>query len=182
MKSRAFLSALAGTVALGVVVSPMANADVIVSGIPTFGGGNENITSTLAILDAINPDIVYLGSYLDVSPGAVSLPLGESITGTGKNNSGTITSVSSYNIYTILYYDVKAGDNSDLIEVGLPGTTVNWTTDWANLLVGKGNVPDVSHIDVFGIDPPQVPEPASVMVLGSALLGFGMMRRRRRLG
>ncbi len=51
-----------------VIVSPPAKADLIVTGIPTFGGGNEDIATTLSILDAINPAIVYLGSYLRPPP------------------------------------------------------------------------------------------------------------------
>src|ERR1700749_2431788 len=176
----AIFTAPSGVIAL---LSPTANADIIVSGIPTFGGGNENIATTLAILDPINPNIVYLGSYIDTSPGALALPTGESITGTGSGHtSGTITSNSSGNPYSILYYDVKAGPASDLIEVSNPGAAVDWTTDWSNLLVGRGNVPDVSHIDVFGVDPSPpspVPEPASLTLFASALLGLGFLTHRK---
>jgi hypothetical protein len=180
-RKAAIFTAASGAIAL---LSPTANADIIVSGIPTFGGGNENIATTLAILDAINPNIVYLGSYIDTSPGALALPTGESISGTGTHSSGTITSNSSGNPYSILYYDVKAGPGSDLIEVSNPGAVVDWTTDWSNLLVGRGNVPDVSHIDVFGVDPPlppsPAPEPASLTLFASALLGLGFLAYRKR--
>jgi hypothetical protein len=171
------LAALCALAALGVTVSE-ARADAIVSGIQTFGGGNENITSTLAVLDAVNHNIIYLGSYLASSPGAVSTPLGASISGTGTGSSGTITS----NVDTIYYYDVKAGSTSDLIRVTNPAGTVNWTTDWANLLVGGGNVAAVSHIDVFGVagSTPRVPEPTSLALFGVGMLGTGLVARRRR--
>ncbi len=154
---RLWISAgLAGVIAFA--AAPAAKADVVVAGIPTFGGGNENITTTLGILDAINPAFIYLGSYLSASPGAVATPAGESISGTGTGTSGTVTS----NTDAIYYYDVKAGSNSDLIKLSSAAGTVDWTTDWSGLLVGHGQIPDVSHIDVFGLAPVPVPEPTSV--------------------
>ncbi len=165
--------------AVAAIASPAAKADVIVADIPTFGGGNENISTTLTHLEVINPNIVYLGSYLDSSPGSVAVPIGETITGTGTGSSGIVTS----NLGTIYYYAVKAGSNSDLIQIGTPAQKVNWSTNWANLLVGHGNIPDVSHIDVFGVtgSTVSVPEPASIMAFSAGLLALGMVFRRRRV-
>lgn len=69
---------------------------------------------------------------------------------------------------------IHAGDGqaaTELFEINSPGLSGTWAT-----LNGHG----LSNFDLFGGPPSTpVPEPASLAILGSALLGWGLIRRRK---
>jgi len=62
---------------------------------------------------------------------------------------------------------------------GLVGSA-GGNTYYSQTSVGGTQDPFGSHFAFFGADPPSVPEPGSVILFGSALLGFSVMLRRRK--
>ena len=61
--------------------------------------------------------------------------------------------------------------NDELFEIDPPGLSGTW---------GTLNGHDLSNFNPFGTaDPPSVPEPASLGVLCTSLLGLAFMRRRK---
>jgi hypothetical protein len=80
------------------------------------------------------------------------------------------------NAYGFGMYAVKGGDEFALYFVDPAKSSGDWTT--RHLLVGNGNVPALSHFS-GAPTPVYAPEPTTLLLLGSGLLGLGFIGRRR---
>ena len=128
-----------------------------VSGAFTFA----TVTPTL---DRIT--FTYFGSTAGAGPGSFSVDLGHFVTTNGE----TITGVS-------LFSGSLGGANTS---VTFNGTDAIFTETTATNYNAIGGNTVVFNVATTGPAGPTVPEPASIALLGSALLGFGVLRRRNR--
>lgn len=74
------------------------------------------------------------------------------------------------------YYAVKAGPQFALYLQDPSETSGTWSTE--DLLVGSGQIPQISHLAATGC-PNEVPEPATLILLGLGLLGIAGIRRKK---
>jgi hypothetical protein len=183
-----FVSGLACGFAVGLglagAIGP-ANATLIGVDIPTItsagNSNNDNVGLTITYLRTYfsNPNIVYLGTIDGPGNNAPTPPAGESITGSSGGLSGTWTS----NLDLVFAFDVKAANDNALESVVPPALSGTWST--SDITNNGGQQPDESHIDFFGVPaqgPSDVPEPTSLTLLGTSLLAFWVLSRRRRRG
>lgn len=156
-----------------------ADATLIGVNIPaiTSNGNNDDVGLTVSYLRTFfnNPSIVYLGTIDGPGNNAPNPPAGESITGSSGGLDGTWKS----NLDLVFAFDVKTGNDNALESVIPPALSGTWGT--SDITNKGGQHPAEAHIDFFG-DPPGIPEPSSLTLLGAALAGLGIVLRRRQGG
>ena len=79
--------------------------------------------------------------------------------------------------YGLGFYAVKGGPEFALYLVDPADTEGIWTT--RHLLNPGGNIPEISHFAAVEIPKSTVPEPTTMLLFGTGLLGLGILGRRK---
>jgi hypothetical protein len=156
---------------------------MFLGGDPGSGNYNDEPAYTDGLLESM------VEAFLGIADSTTfSLTKATDIFSTNYNDDGEITDLAtasgtwSTNSAAVLsFYSVKAANNYAMYLVDLAASTGSWSTYdlWFAGYGGEGAL-EISHFNGYNVSVAPVPEPATMLLLGTGLAGLVGLRSRRR--
>lgn len=138
----------------------------------SFTTPNQSNSSIATLVDDYLALLGFNVTYLGRQDGSGTID-GDSISVSGSlSGTWTLSPGTTGDVGAFVAIHAGNGQDDELFQINSPGLSGTWGTE---------NGKTLSNFDLFGTpDVPAVPEPASLAVLGTSLLGLAVVRRRKR--